>query len=185
VKTTIRLSISCFILAAIVLSQFRAAAQAPSSLRIAPKSSGLTMSWTNNSSLGFPLSTLEVATNLSRPVFWDTELLFPYQTTHLAVPVTAPQQYFRLAPMLPIFQFAIFYNQDLEINPGYSAIVNGNTFVNGNIWSAPSGALTFNGTRKPLEYSIIRAIPMIRTQMDRAELLSTMVHRPQMPRHLI
>ncbi len=53
------------------------------------------------------------------------------------------QMFFRLAPQVPIFQYAIFYNMDMEICPGANMTVNGTTYVNGNVWADPAGTLTF------------------------------------------
>ena len=45
---------------------------------------------------------------------------------------------------IPIFQFAIFYNQDLEMNPSPPMIVGGRVHANGNIYTLPSTSLTFS-----------------------------------------
>ena len=48
---------------------------------------------------------------------------------------------------IPLFQFAIFYNQDMEINPGSSFTVNGHVHSNYNIWatgSSPNAPLIFS-----------------------------------------
>src|SRR5664280_1605612 len=48
--------------------------------------------------------------------------------------------------LVPVFQFAIFYNMDLEINPGAAMNVNGHVHSNNNIWATGSSAgspLTF------------------------------------------
>ena len=48
---------------------------------------------------------------------------------------------------IPIFQFAIFYNINLEIAPGNAMTISGPVFCNQSIWaSAPSGGLTFSST---------------------------------------
>lgn len=47
---------------------------------------------------------------------------------------------------VPVFQFAIFYNLDLDMSPGSAMAVNGNTFCNENIWCYPGGQMTFNGS---------------------------------------
>src|SRR5580698_9698031 len=47
---------------------------------------------------------------------------------------------------VPVFQFAIFYNLDLDMSPGSGMAVNGNTFCNENIWCYPGGQMTFNGS---------------------------------------
>ena len=48
---------------------------------------------------------------------------------------------------IPIFQFAIFYNMDLEINPGDTFNVNGKVHSNNNIYA------TGNGSGTPLTFS--------------------------------
>jgi hypothetical protein len=47
--------------------------------------------------------------------------------------------------MVPIYQFAIFYNLNMEIDPGAPMTLNGPVFSNGGIW-AGSSSLTFNST---------------------------------------
>jgi hypothetical protein len=54
------------------------------------------------------------------------------------------QQDVQLA-MIPIFQFAIFYNVDLEVNPGAPMTIGGRTHGNANIFLQPGAKLTFNG----------------------------------------
>ena len=46
---------------------------------------------------------------------------------------------------VPIFQFLIFYNMNLEIDPGATMNVNGPVFSNAGIWTG-SSSLTFNST---------------------------------------
>ena len=41
---------------------------------------------------------------------------------------------------IPLFQFAIFYNMDMEINPGASMTVNGRVHSNYNIWATGSSS---------------------------------------------
>jgi hypothetical protein len=45
---------------------------------------------------------------------------------------------------IPIFQFAIFYNDTMEVDPGATMNVNGMVHGNTNIYLDPSGALTFS-----------------------------------------
>jgi hypothetical protein len=45
---------------------------------------------------------------------------------------------------IPVFQFAIFYSLDLEINPGPLMIVTGKVHSNGNIYAAPVSGLEFS-----------------------------------------
>jgi len=47
---------------------------------------------------------------------------------------------------IPIFQFAIFYNMDMEIEPGPAMTVNGKVHSNGKGYFAPDTSLTFNDT---------------------------------------
>jgi len=49
---------------------------------------------------------------------------------------------------IPLFQYAIFYNMDMELNPGNAMVVNGHVHSNNNIWTTGSSAavpLTYNG----------------------------------------
>jgi len=55
----------------------------------------------------------------------------------------AVQQDFQLAS-IPVFQFAIFYTMDLEINPGAPMKVTGKVHSNANIYSAPPSTLEFS-----------------------------------------
>jgi hypothetical protein len=45
---------------------------------------------------------------------------------------------------IPLFQFAIFYSLDLEINPGPAMTINGRVHGNSNIYMQPVSSLTFN-----------------------------------------
>ncbi|MDB6112573.1 MAG: hypothetical protein JWR69_4323 [Pedosphaera sp.] len=44
---------------------------------------------------------------------------------------------------IPLFQFAIFYNMDLEIEPGAPMLITGRVHSNSNIWVHPGASLTF------------------------------------------
>jgi len=62
---------------------------------------------------------------------------------------------------IPIFQFAIFYNLDLEINPGASMNINGRVHSNNNIYATGSGSGT------PLIFSdIVEASQQVYTTPD-------------------
>ena len=53
---------------------------------------------------------------------------------------------------IPVFQFAIFYNLDMEINPGASMTVNGRVHSNYNIWatgSSPGSPLFWRARSSP------------------------------------
>ncbi|MBI3414264.1 MAG: hypothetical protein HY043_02915 [Verrucomicrobia bacterium] len=72
-----------------------------------------------------------------------------YSVSSSAHPVGSPytisagvQQDFQIAS-IPIFQFAIFYSMDLEINPGPNMTVTGRVHGNNNIYLQPQASLTF------------------------------------------
>lgn len=59
------------------------------------------------------------------------------------VPATVSQTF--VFASVPAFQFAIFYNIDLEIDPGASMPINGAVFSNGGIWSGTAN-VTYKST---------------------------------------
>jgi hypothetical protein len=68
--------------------------------------------------------------------------------TIATVPLTSDQQYYRLhgpqVYIVPIFQFAIFYNSLLEFTWQATFTVNGRVHANGDIYVGSASALTFN-----------------------------------------
>jgi hypothetical protein len=78
---------------------------------------------------------------------------FPWYWTNVATATPIGQPYTVSATVtqvvdfssIPIFQFAIFYNINLEIDPGGIMFVNGAVWSNQGLW-AGSGNLTFNST---------------------------------------
>ncbi len=74
------------------------------------------------------------------------------------VPLTSDPQFFRLhAPrvyMVPIFQFAVFYNSLLEFTWTATLTLNGRVHANGDIYVGSASALTFNSVvRLPAEFT--------------------------------
>jgi hypothetical protein len=59
--------------------------------------------------------------------------------------VSATVQQTLNAVIIPLFQFAIFYNMNLEIDPGAGMAVNGPVFSNAGIWAGTPN-VTFNST---------------------------------------
>jgi hypothetical protein len=59
-------------------------------------------------------------------------------------PTAAVQQDIQLA-IVPVFQFTIFYNMDMEINPGPNMTIKGRVHSNGNLYAQPQAQLTFQG----------------------------------------
>ena len=73
----------------------------------------------------------------------------PYQIISTATVLNQPytvaatvSQKFQMAS-IPVFQFAIFFNMDCEINPGDTMTIRGKVHANGNIYISPPGKLTF------------------------------------------
>ena len=48
------------------------------------------------------------------------------------------------ANIIPLFQFAIFYNMDMDVSPGQAMNIGGNVFCNANIWMWPYAAMVFS-----------------------------------------
>ena len=64
--------------------------------------------------------------------------------TLYSVPATVSQTF--QAAKIPIFQFAIFYNLDMEMDPTPVMAVTGPVFCNQSVWIVAIGGLTFNST---------------------------------------
>ena len=76
-------------------------------------------------------------------------LVSPFRVISRAAPINQGHdlsatvvQDFQLA-RIPIFQYAIFYSLDLEINPGAPMVVRGKVHSNGKIYAAPPASLDF------------------------------------------
>jgi hypothetical protein len=128
---------SFLIFIVVMLLRFTATAQTPPTLQIAETNGGVTVSWSNAPQL----SLLQEATNLSPPILWSNTV-YPGFTSNFTASTASPQQFFRIAPIFPVFQFAIFYNINMEIDPGQPMQVNGPVFCNAGIW-AHSADLAF------------------------------------------
>jgi len=73
--------------------------------------------------------------------------------------------------LIPLFQFAIFYNLDMEINPGAAMTVNGHVHSNNNIWatgSSSSAPLTFSNEVEAAEAATNVPSPLDPTNRGRA-----------------
>jgi hypothetical protein len=90
-----------------------------------------------------------VWTNLNSEFAGLYGLANTYEITSTAKRITGP---YKLAAAvrqnvqfvaIPLFQFAIFYTLDLEINPGPHMIITGKTHSNGNLYIAPGNILQF------------------------------------------
>jgi hypothetical protein len=126
--------------------RFAATGQTPPTLQIAQTNGAAALSWSVGT---FPVFLLQGTTNLSPPILWNN-LATAFGLGTISVPMTSSQQFFRLAQLTPIFQFAIFYNLNLEIQPGAPIVISGPVFCNQNIWAASfftfSNSVTVAGT---------------------------------------
>ena len=136
-----------FLLVAVLLglSGLTAMAQIPRTLQIAITNGTVTV--TSQNSPGYFFSDLETTANLSPPITWSGTISSPVVETGVSsnFPATNPQAFFRLLQAWPLFQFAIFYNINMEIDFGNAAFINGPVFSNAGIW-AGAGSDTFNST---------------------------------------
>jgi hypothetical protein len=139
-------------LAVVLFLLFRLALTSQTSapvLAITNNNGKMALEWTGGPDSPF---SLQATTDLSRissnsyaPITW-TELSIGSGTGSFSLPATTNQQrFFRLAPMLPIFQYAIFYNMDLEIATASVLNIQGPVFSDGGLWSG-STVLTFAST---------------------------------------
>jgi hypothetical protein len=132
------------VLLVLALSGWIAMAQIPRTLQIAVTNGTVTVA-SQTSSVAF-FGDLETTTNLSSPIAWSGTIS-PILMTSVSsnFPATNSQTFFRLVQNYPIFEFAIFYNLNMEIDPGAPMFINGPVFSNAGIW-AGTGNLTFNST---------------------------------------
>jgi hypothetical protein len=126
-----RILISIVVL--LVLFELTATAQIPRTLQIGITNGTATVSSQN--SPGTFLAYLEMTTNLSPPVVWSV-MPSSYLVSGVSnsFPVAGSQAYFRLLQSWPLFQFAIFYNVNLEFNSGSALTIEGPVYCNASIW---------------------------------------------------
>ena len=127
---------------AVVLMRFLASAQIPRPLHIGVTNGVATVS--SPTSPGYFFSQLETSTNLTPPMVW-TGTLSPVMMPGVRsnFPATGSQSFFRLRQAWPVYEFAIFYNLNMEIDPGGVMPINGLVFSDAGIW-AGSASVTFN-----------------------------------------
>lgn len=145
----IQMSKAIFIMLTAMLLSLTATAQIPVPLQIAGDNGLVTVSATGSTGGAYGLGQFETTTDLTSPVVWTQgstgwEIFgndsFSIQTTNV-------QSFFRFVQSYPVFEFAVFYNMDLEVNPGAAMTINGLVHVNGNLWttgSSPSSPLTYS-----------------------------------------
>jgi len=129
------------LIAVFLLFRLLAAGQSSPILQITNTNGNVALSWTGGSAPSFSLQT---TSDLSLPITW-TDLAPVAGTGNTNVPMDNAQQFYRLAQIMPVFQFAIFYNLDLEIAAAQTMIITGPVFSNGGIWTG-SSVITFANT---------------------------------------
>jgi hypothetical protein len=130
----------------LLLSGLTAACQLPT-LEISQTNGNAVLSWTNSSNGTLaPLTKIQIlqtAPDLSSATW--TNLTVDPEIPGFSLPAKNPQQFFRLYLMIPIFNFAIFYNMNLETAMAQTFYVQGPVFSNAGIW-AGSKTTTFAST---------------------------------------
>jgi hypothetical protein len=116
-----------------------ASSQTSPVLAITNSSGKAVLSWTGGSASSLFLQT---TTNLAAPAGW-AEVMVGSGTGKANVPIQASSQFFRLAPITSVFQFAIFYNLNLEIAAASVLNIQGPVFSNAGLW-AGSTTITFS-----------------------------------------
>jgi hypothetical protein len=86
----------------------------------------------------------ETTTNLSPPVVWTISNYLGGSVLFNS-PATNSREFFRFWQSYPVFEFAIFYNLNMEIAPGQPMNIAGPVFCNQNIWEG-SELLAFSST---------------------------------------
>jgi hypothetical protein len=133
---------------------------------------------TTNNQVAFSYSSVvaafgafQVSTNLASPTPWVSGLTnWQVFTGSSVFTPTISQEFFRIVQSIPVFEMAVYYNLDLEINPGSDMTINGPIHGNGNIYATGAGSatpLTFAGNveaaqqvnqfRSPLDPSTFRS----------------------------
>ena len=133
------------IILGVLLVGLSANAQFAASLQIAATNSNqVVLSVSSNALPSF--YNLQSATSLAPPIQWNS--VSSSWGLQAALSVTGSQQFFRVVQSVPVFELAVFYNLDLEINPGSAMTINGPVHCNGNIYATGAGSatpLTFAG----------------------------------------
>jgi hypothetical protein len=104
----------------------------------------VTVTWTNNNfaTAGlYGVAGVQSATNLASPINW-AGVPSNSGAESVSLPAIDSQQFFRVALVMPLFQFGIFYNLNLETALAQTFYEAGPVFSNGGLWSG-SATITF------------------------------------------
>lgn len=136
-----RLGILTILLATILAADAQIAVQ----MKIATTNNQVAFSY---ASVVTALGTFQVATNLASPTPWICGPTNWQVFTGASVfTPTFPQEFIRIVQSVPVFEMAVYYNLDLEINPGSALTINGPVHGNANIYA------TGNSTSTPLTFA--------------------------------
>jgi hypothetical protein len=131
------------VLSAALLLQTAAMAQTSPKLQISNSNEVASISWSNGSANFYSLQT--TANPFFHPVIWADQQFGVSGAGTQNITNLGSQAFFRLAPLTPLFQYAIFYNVNMEIDPGAAMTITGPVFCNQNIWEG-SAVCTFAST---------------------------------------
>jgi hypothetical protein len=127
----------------LVMSGLTTTAQIPRTLQIGITNGVVTVA--SQTSPGYFISQFETTTNFSPPIIWTAGSTIFEVGESDSFAATNSQAFFRLRQEWPVFEFSIFYNLNLEIDPGNAMDINGLVFCNQNIWEG-SPSTTFAST---------------------------------------
>ncbi len=116
-------------------------------LKVSNNGTNVVLSWTNSSNgpLVSPIvfEYLQTTPSLSPPIQWTNIPIYTAGSTNLNA--INPEQYYRLLISIPIFDFAIFYNMNLEIAAAQPFDIQGPVYSNAGLWSG-SDTIIFSNT---------------------------------------
>jgi len=104
----------------------------------------------NNNLTGFTIGSQYYTNQLGSSFANLAGYVQPCTITSTATPngqlysVSATVQEVVNATIIPLFQFAIFYNMDMDVSPGQPMNIGGNVFCNATIWMWPYAAMVFS-----------------------------------------
>ena len=125
-----------------MLSQLVTVAQIAPLLRLTNSEGKAFLSWSGDT---VPVYSLQTTASLLHPIIWSP-LSWAFGSGVTNIQATNAQQYFRFASATPVFQFEIFYNINLEIDPGNAMYIVGPVFCNQSIWEGSSAIFDTNVT---------------------------------------
>ena len=128
-----------------ILLNLTAEAQIAATLQIAKTNNQVALAW---SSVVPALYNLQSATNLASPIHWNgSSIRWGTAGGSTNFTPTDSIKFYRIVQSVPVFELAVFYNLDLEMNPGVAMTINGAVRGNQNIYA------TGNSSSSPLTFA--------------------------------